>query len=430
MLFAGFLFAIFMEYVRPGAYVPLFDALRLSSIVPLAVLIGTVLHKSPVTNREFFTHRNTMWLLFFLGLLTISVFTAEVTEYSFKIFKVILGYIFYFYIIVKLVTTKRRLTMVFATLVISHVLLLILNPQLITDPATRSYIQGNAYLGDGNDYSLSVSIVLPMCLYLLLASKSIWLRVLWGAAMLALILAIVGTQSRGASIALAVVFLYLWWKGRQKAVGLVLIAAIIGIIVSFAPEVYFERMGTVVNYEEEGSAMGRIMAWKVATRMAIKYPISGVGSGHFPVKLGTEFRPPEFGNQNLPWLTAHSMYFLLLGELGVPGIVFLLAMLAGNYLANSRMIDRFRQQGSGSDRVFLMLNASLIAFAVGGAFLSVAYYPHLYVLSGIWTAAYLIYSRSSVAATDLSGDGAVETGRQTTADVVWKDTGQGGGIWR
>jgi hypothetical protein len=40
-----------------------------------------------------------------------------------------------------------------------------------------------------------------------------------------------------------------------------------------------------------------------------------------------------------------------------------------------------------------MLNASLIAFAVGGAFLSVAYYPHLYVLAGIFTAAQVTYIR-------------------------------------
>ena len=40
-----------------------------------------------------------------------------------------------------------------------------------------------------------------------------------------------------------------------------------------------------------------------------------------------------------------------------------------------------------------MINASLIAFAVGGAFLSVAYYPHLYVLMGIFTASHFVFER-------------------------------------
>lgn len=421
MLFAGFLFSVFMEYVRPGSYLPIIDMLRLNSLVPLAVLVATVFHKSEVSDGELFRNRNTKWLLFFMALLAVSVLIADVTEYSFKIFKLVLGFVFWYYMIVKLVTTRQRLIAVFATLAISHVVLLILNPQVVLNPATRSYIHGNAFLGDGNDYSLSVVIVVPLCIYLLLEAKTFWPRVFWLVALLGLILGVVGTQSRGASIALACVFLFLWWKGKQKAFGLVLIGAIVAIVVSFAPPVYFERLGTVVNYQEEGSAMGRIIAWRTAVRMAQKYPLQGVGTGHFPVKLGTEFRPPEYGSQNLPWLTAHSMYFLILGELGIPGIAFLLAMLIGNYLINNRLMRESRQSNDGMDRMFLMLNASLIAFAVGGAFLSVAYYPHLYILTGIWTAAYFTQQRmrNSPDAADR------EIVDKPLADrVVWNDAGR------
>lgn len=421
MLFAGFLFSVFMEYVRPGTYLPIIDMLRLNSLVPLAVLIATVFHKSEVSDGELFRNRNTKWLLFFMGLLAVSVLIADVTEYSFKIFKLVLGFVFWYYMIVKLVTTKQRLVAVFATLAVSHVVLLILNPQVVLNPATRSYIHGNAFLGDGNDYSLSVVIVVPLCIYLLLEAKTFWLRAFWLVALLGLILGVVGTQSRGASIALACVFLFLWWKGKQKAFGLVLIAAIVAIVVSFAPPVYFERLGTVVNYQEEGSAMGRIIAWRTAVRMAQKYPLLGVGTGHFPVKLGTEFRPPEYGSQNLPWLTAHSMYFLILGELGVPGITFLLAMLIGNYLINNRLMRESRRSSDGMDRMFLMLNASLIAFAVGGAFLSVAYYPHLYILTGIWTAAYFTQRRMR----NSPDDAGQEIPDKPLADrVVWNDGGR------
>lgn len=419
MLYAGFLLSIFLEYVRPGSYVPIIEMLRINSLVPLAVLAITIFHKSEVGEQDLFRHRNARWLQFFMLLLTVSVLTAEVTEYSFKIFKVVLGFVFWFYIIVKLVTTEQRMRALFGTLVISHVVLLLLNPDVVMHPETRSYIHGNTFLGDGNDYSLSVVISVPMCLYLIMRSQSLWLRVFWIVALLALILAIVGTQSRGASIALACVFLFLWWKGRQKAVGLVLIAVVVIGVVSYAPDVYFERLNTVRNYEEEGSAMGRIMAWKTAMRMLAKYPLQGVGTGHFAVKLGTEFRPPEFGDQNLPWLTAHSMYFLLIGELGIPGITFLLAMLIGNYFINNRLMRETRDKQSELAKLFMMLNASLVAFAVGGAFLSVAYYPHLYVLSGIWTAAYFIHKRQQAGQQAAGSVPAVETPEQRAARLVW-----------
>lgn len=419
MLYAGFLLSIFLEYVRPGSYLPIIEILHLNSLVPLSVLAVTFFHKSTVSEQDLFAHRNARWIIFFMGLLAISVLTAEVTEFSFKIFKVVLGFVFWFYIIVKLVTTEQRMRALFGTFTISHVILLLLNPEVVTNPAVRSYIHGNTFLGDGNDFSLSVTIVLPMCLYLIMRSQSFWMRMLWLVCLLGLILGIIGTQSRGASIALACVFLFLWWVGRQKALGLALIGALLVAVVSYAPDVYFERMNTVVNYEEEGSAMGRIMAWKTALRMAAKYPVMGVGSGHFAVKLGTEFRPPEFGDQNLPWLTAHSMYFLLIGELGIPGITFLFAMLIGNYLINNRLMREARDRQSELAKLFMMLNASLIAFAVGGAFLSVAYYPHLYVLTGIWTAAYFIHKREQAGQQAAGSVPAVETPEQRAARLVW-----------
>ncbi len=419
LLYTGFLLSIFLDYVQPGSYLPLIQAARLNSIVPLTVFLVTIFHKGAISDQELFQHSNSRWLLYFLLLLVISVLTAEVTQYSFNVFKTVLGFAFWYYIIVKLVTTEQRMRTLFATLVLSHVLLLLLNPQLITNPEIRSYIQGNTFLGDGNDYSLSVTIVIPMGLYLIMRARALWIRLFWGGALAALILGIVGTQSRGATIALACVFLFLWWKGRRKLIGLALIALLVSGIVIYAPETYFERIDSIAHYQEEGSAMGRITAWKTAVRMAEKYPLLGVGSGHFAVKLGTEFRPPEFGVRNLPWLTAHSMYFLLIGELGIPGIIFLLAVLIGNYLRNNRLMREAHDRRPELSTLFMMLNASLVAFAVGGAFLSVAYYPHLYVLAGIWTAANFIHTRMLLERQEATPE---ETPEQRAERLIWGDS--------
>lgn len=426
LLYAGFLLSIFLDYVRPGSYLPAIEAARLNSVVPLTVLLFTIFHKSPVSDRELFRHRNSRWLLFFLALLVTAIFTADVTLNSFNVFKTVVGFVIWYYLIVKLVTTQRRMHALFATLVLSHVLLLTLNPQLILHPEVRAYIQGNTFLGDGNDYSLSVTIVIPMCLYLIVTARSLWVRLFWGAALAGLILGVVGTQSRGAAVALGCVFLFLWWKGRQKLIGVALIAMVTAGIVNYAPEVYFDRLNTITTFEHESSAMGRIMAWKTAIRMAEKYPLLGVGSGHFAVKLGTEFRPPEFGNRNLPWLTAHSMYFLLLGELGIPGLTFLLAVLIGNYLTNDRLLRGARERASDLRKLFLMLNGSLVALAVGGAFLSVAYYPHLYVLAGIWTAAHFIHKHSLAERPAPSTALAEESAEQRAERLVWGSSDAGG----
>ena len=400
ILFSGLLLSLFLEYVNPGNFVPVISAIKIGTIIPLLTFVLAVLQVKPVSNGQVLKQPVTKWILFFLSLLVLSVLIADVTLYSWTIFKFVLGYVFWYIMLVKLVTDLDRLKSVILILVLSHVLLLALNPDVVLHPETRSYLRAAPFLGDGNDFSLSVCVLFPLCIWLLLRSESKTKKAMYVVALCVLLLAIIGTQSRGATLALVGLFGFLWWRGRRKVLGIALISIVAVGAVAFAPPEYFQRMETITNFQQEGSAMGRIMAWKSGIRMAKKYPATGVGSGHFAVALGTEFRPPEFGDENLPWLTAHSMYFLVIGELGLPGIICFLAILIGNYRRLRRLWERARQGSDSNSRefeqLFLMLGGSLVAFCIGGAFLSVAYYPHIFVLSGLIVAAALIFERTEM----------------------------------
>ena len=140
-------------------------------------------------------------------------------------------------------------------------------------------------------------------------------------------------------------------------------------------------MGMIADTQED-SAQGRIQAWRTAVLMAVKSPLLGVGAGHFPLAYGA-------ANESR-WMTAHSIYFLLLGELGLPGIAVLLTFLYTNFAANTRLRRKIRDlppaQAATSANILLCTSAALLAFATAGAFLSAAYYPHWYVLSGMLVA--------------------------------------------
>lgn len=167
------------------------------------------------------------------------------------------------------------------------------------------------------------------------------------------------------------------------------------VVFLYAPDQYFERLETIRSYQQESSAQTRIIAWKAAIGMATDHPLTGVGSGHFPYRIG-EYQKEFWGT-----ITAHSMYFLILGELGFPGIVFLLSMLMTNYYRNRRLMKQAR--GSANDlqerefaHLFFVINGSLIAFSVAGAFLSVTYYPHLYLLTALCTVIHTLYRTSQI----------------------------------
>ena len=131
------------------------------------------------------------------------------------------------------------------------------------------------FLGDGNDFSWSICIVIPLAFFLAQVSESRLKKYFfWGVACI-LVLAVIGTQSRGASIALAVSIFYFVLKGSRKILGLLGIGILAICVLLFAPAAYFERMDTIRDYESEGSAKGRIMAWTSAVKMAVDHPFTG-----------------------------------------------------------------------------------------------------------------------------------------------------------
>jgi len=385
VLFGGLLLFFLFEYVRPGSYFPVLEAAKLNTVIPVAVFVFTFFSNAGRSNLAVINARNTKWLLFFLFLFPIQSITADVTLYVYNAFKAIVGYLLIYFVIVKQVTDMQRIKAVFSVLVFIHVLLVILNPNVVLAPEARNYIAGVTFLGDGNDFAWSVCIVVPLALYLFQISEGRLKKIFFFSAFCLLILTVVGTQSRGGSIALGATILYLVLRGRKKAVGLIGLGALIVLVAWFAPQVYFDRMKTVADYKTEGSAQGRIMAWKSAVRMATDYPFIGVGAGHFGVKYGVEYRPPGVGRREIPWSNAHSIYFLALGEFGFTGLVILLGIIVSNLIRNEKRIRSLNKQTSHNSesarRLTVAVQSSFIGFIVGGAFLSGLYYPHLFILT-------------------------------------------------
>jgi hypothetical protein len=229
-----------------------------------------------------------------------------------------------------------------------------------------------------------------MGIALALAAKTRKLAILYWVLLALVVLSIVGTQSRGATLGLAAVLGYLWLQSPHKFATLAAIFAVAFAIILYAPGVYFERLSTITKYQEESSAEGRVQAWEAGTRMGISNFL-GVGAGNFPNNY------PKYRSSDAPirWITAHSMYFLVFGELGILGLLVLLRLLFGNMRQNTKVRRWWLELKVGDTsgealvlaRTLYMLNAIVVGFAIAGAFLSVSYYPHVFVLTGLMLSA-------------------------------------------
>jgi probable O-glycosylation ligase (exosortase A-associated) len=348
--------------------------LRLNTIVPVTLVLATFFTAKRAENHDLWAESNSRLFVALLGLITISTFTARVSANATFVLSTVVGYVLIYWVIARQATDTRRLKGVFAVLVLVHVVLAALTPEMFTDQEERHYLASGTFLGDGNDFALSVNVAIPLCLFLWFAARKKTSKVLYGAAVLFLILCVVATRSRGGTIALGGVGAYYWLKTNKKLKTGLLGAVAVAMILVVAPPTYFARMDNLTN-TEEGSAQGRIKAWNAAVWMAISNPALGVGAGNFAASWGK---------------TAHSIYFLALGELGLPGLFLFIVIIASNLRANRRLVAEIRRRdptgGATEIQLLASTSAALIAFAAGGAFLSANYYPHLYVLAGLLVA--------------------------------------------
>lgn len=387
------LLSLFFEYARPASYFPPLRIPFLYSVLPILLLIVTFFVKGLRPLPSIFADPMAKWVPIFLGLLVISMTHAEVTMYAWSVTKLVLGSSMLFLLIARIATTQARLRGIFLTLLLAHLFLLAMNPQVIMQPEVRNFILGATFLGDGNDFSLSLCIMLPLTFELAMSANSGWRKILAWFAVVILLFAIVASQSRGATIGMGAVLVFMWFYSPRKGALLAGVLVAMAIVFAYAPAEYFSRLNTITDYQNEGSASARIVAWKAATRMAVDNPVLGVGAGQFPSEFSGKYHPKDDPSGH--WMTAHSSYFLVFGELGFTGLLVFLTMVIAAIRANLKTRALIRARAGPepnaaaieSMRMLYLTSAAMIGFAAPGAFLSAAYYPHIYVLTAILIAA-------------------------------------------
>lgn len=250
--------------------------------------------------------------------------------------------------------------------------------------------QGNVKLGDRNHFSVLVTMCLPFLLYLAWYSRIKLIRLAALGALLTNVLSVVATQSRGGLLSLVAVSLFLVLQSSRKALGILTMVVLGAIGLTLAPESFTERMETIQTANDDASFMGRVIAWKRASAIAVEHPI--FGGGIRSVQNGEVYEKYRFSQGLLGWVdtpqatypaAAHSIYFEVLGDMGFVGLFLFLAIVFSPFVMNWRVWKLWREIGPSvtwARDLSFAISAGMVGYLTGGASISAAYFEMSYIL--------------------------------------------------
>jgi O-antigen ligase len=211
------------------------------------------------------------------------------------------------------------------------------------------------------------------------------------------VLATVLSFSRGGFVGLIAVVAYSWFKSPRKLLSIIIVVFLLLIVIFSAPQEYWDRINSITaEGMDAGTGAERLFFWKLAVEMFKDHPIMGVGQGNFPYNI-RYYQPPDgYYGRSMSGMQAHSIYFTIISELGIIGIIIFVPLffvsirdIRSISLIKDKLLQDMVNHYGYSDSISELyklkylsmgLLAAYIGYMVCGVFLSVLHYPHLWIL--------------------------------------------------
>ena len=244
--------------------------------------------------------------------------------------------------------------------------------QLVLNPGAKND-NGVPFLGDNNLVAVGMAMLLPVVGALAATSTGWWRRGLQFLSVGVLYRAI-STYSRGGFLSIGVVAATWFWRSPNKLRSLAAVVIVAALVLPVLPPAFWDRMSTITATGDarDDSAESRLHFWRVAVAMANDRPWTGVGHrGYEPAYNRYDWTNGEYYTNR----AVHSAWFGVLGDLGYPGLVLFVLIVLGS-LRSCRQVRRAAARGevpAELGRYAIAFETALIAFCVGGSFVSFHY---------------------------------------------------------
>lgn len=280
-----------------------------------------------------------------------------------------------------LITTKHRMMMLIMTVAGSFGFFALKGGAFTVVTGGQHQVIGpiGTFIEDRNDLAMALVMTIPLFRFVQLHAENVWIKRGALGLMLGAAISVLGSQSRGGLLALAIVGFWLILTSRHR-ISMTIAAGVIALFaVNFMPDTWKNRMESVQTYQEDNSAMGRLNMWRYGMELAKDYPL-GIGFKAYKMKSVA----PEYLPEGIKLRASHSIYFEVLGEHGYVGLFLFLFLYSSAFICFGETRKLAKQHGLDWARdLASLVQAGLVAYAVGGAFLEVASFDLSFQYVGI-----------------------------------------------
>jgi hypothetical protein len=225
-------------------------------------------------------------------------------------------------------------------------------------------------VNESNYLAASLVLLVPLAFAIAIQQVTASRRALWTVAVVALVVMLLLTGSRGGFLGLLVAGTVFVYRRRGPGAAVVLVLAL---VLAALPTSLGERaLGTVFEGREtpaglEYSNQAHVALFWAALRMIADAPLTGVGPYNFK-DISTQYSGLDYG------LIAHNTYLELAAEVGLPALVLFSLVVFTTFRA-LRSVAALRGSPEQTELAGWAdgLRAGLLGFLVAGAFISAQY---------------------------------------------------------
>jgi len=338
--YIGLLALLIVMELQPGELYPYVAPLHLERVVGGLVLIAFL-----INGEKWRLPTPTKWFLAFYGAMIVSIPLAFWRGNSLSFCISFLEILSYCLLATALLTTEKRIRW----FIVTFVLLI----DWLGGSALYNYTHGiwqytmdieraigvTSSAGDPNTLATTLVTAMPLCIALMVRSNPVWMRLIGVGSAAIGVVTVVDTGSRSAALGLVFLTLLLMFRKPKNLKFLPLVLLLSPMIWMVIPQQYKARYETVDNLKSDESYQNRILSWHGGIGMFESNPITGIGPQNYAIANGEKYWP---GTGRKHWLDAHSLYFKLIGELGLVGVVtfggFVLCLFQTNFRIRQKLI--------------------------------------------------------------------------------------------